>query len=95
MNPRVKNVKAKEDYTLEIKFTNNSRRIFDAKPYLNFGIFQELKDNAYFQKVKCLGGTIVWPHGQDICPDTLFVQSKRLPNQSSGFKSRLRRSFHR
>lgn len=90
MNPRVKNVKAKEDYTLEIKFTNNSRRIFDVKPYLNFGVFHELKDRAYFQKVKCFAGTIVWPHGQDICPDTLFIESKSLTSQSCGRHKRHR-----
>ena len=24
------------------------------------------------------GGTVVWPHEQDICPDTLYEDSERL-----------------
>ena len=95
MYPRVKNVKAKKNYLLEILFSNNSRRVFDAKPYLNFGIFKELKNATYFHKVKRLGNSIAWPHGQDICPDTLFIESKLLTKQSSGRKSRLRRSPRR
>ena len=88
MYPRVKNVKAKENYLLEIQFANNSRGFFDIKPYLNFGVFQELKNIAYFRKVKRLGNSIAWPHGQDICPDTLFIESKLLTGKSGGRKPR-------
>jgi hypothetical protein len=83
MHPRVKNVKAKENYLLEIQFTNNTRRIFDVKPYLNFGVFRELKKTEYFRKVSRSGNSIAWPHGQDICPDTLFIESKLLTTKSS------------
>jgi Protein of unknown function (DUF2442) len=83
MYPRVKTVKAKENYLLEILFSNDSRRVFDIKPYLNFGVFQELKNLKYFSQVKRLGHSIAWPHGQDICPDTLFLGSKLLARQSS------------
>jgi hypothetical protein len=95
MYPRVKNVKAKENYLLEIRFTNNSCGIFDVKPYLNFGVFKELKNAEYFRKVNRSGNSIAWPHGQDICPDTLFMESKILTSKSSGRKSRLRRSPRR
>ncbi|HLP48451.1 MAG TPA: DUF2442 domain-containing protein, partial [Candidatus Kapabacteria bacterium] len=44
MNPRVKKVIANKNYTLTITFTNNEVRLFDMKPYLNTGIFKELKD---------------------------------------------------
>lgn len=76
MYPRVKKVIAKSDYKLSIEFNNGKNKIFDMKPYLDFGIFQELKDINYFKKVKSFMGTIIWPHGQDICPDTLYLESK-------------------
>jgi len=84
MNPRVKSVKAKENYLLEIQFTNKTHRIFDVKRYLNFGIFKELKNTEYFRKVNRSGNSIAWPHGQDICPDTLFIESKLLKTKSNG-----------
>ena len=42
---------------------------------LNFGVFQELQDKHYFKQAKISGGTVVWPHEQDICPDTLYLDS--------------------
>ena len=43
MNPRVKDVKSGVDYTLTILFDNGERKVFDVKPYLDKGIFRELK----------------------------------------------------
>lgn len=76
MNPRVRSVRPREDYALELTFTNGERRVFDCRPLLNFGVFRELQDPNYFMKVSIEGGTVVWPHEQDICPDTLYEASK-------------------
>jgi hypothetical protein len=78
MNPRVKSVKPKKDYTLEISFTNGEIGIYDCSPLLDFGVFKELKDEKYFRRVKVAYGTITWPHEQDICPDTLYLDSVKL-----------------
>ena len=76
MNPRVKKVVPNEDYTLDITFDNGERKVFDMKKLLNFGVFQELQNQEYFKKVQALYGSIAWPHGQDICPDTLYEESQ-------------------
>jgi len=76
MYPRVKNVIANNDFTLTIEFQNGEEKIFDMNLYLNFGVFKELKKLSYFKQVKPFMGTISWPHGQDICPDTLYIESK-------------------
>ncbi len=78
MNPRVKDVVPLLDFTLEIKFTNDEVRIFDVKPYLEIGVFQELRDYNKFRFVKPFLGSIKWNTGQDFCPDTLFLESKEL-----------------
>ncbi len=52
MNPRVKSVNAVQDYVLEIVFNNNEKKVFDVKPFLNFGLFSELKDTIMFQTAK-------------------------------------------
>ena len=82
MYPRVKKVKPEKYYKLKITFNNNEVKVFDMNRYLNFGIFSELKDINYFCQVKPSSGTISWPHGQDICPDTLYKDSV-LTSQST------------
>lgn len=81
MNPRVKAVVAKKDYRLEVTFSNGEVGLFDCAALLDFGVFKELRDPAYFSQARAAGGTVVWPHEQDICPDTLYEESKKLsPN---------------
>ena len=77
MNPRIKSIKATNDYKLELVFTNGEQGIYDCSPLLNFGIFRELKDKQYFKLAVVSGGTVVWPHEQDICPDTLYLDSQK------------------
>jgi hypothetical protein len=76
MNPRVRSVSPVQNYDLEIIFTNNEKKKFDVKPYLNFGIFSQLKDLALFNTARAKLGTVSWNNGADICPDTLYLESK-------------------
>ena len=78
MNPRVASVVPTQDHKLEIEFTSGETGVYDCKPLLDFGVFQELRDVGYFQQARVEGGTVVWPHEQDICPDTLYQDSKKL-----------------
>ncbi len=78
MNPRVKAVVAKDDYKLEITFTSGEVGIFDCTHLLNFGVFTELNDIRYFRQARAEGGTVAWPHEQDICPDTLYEGSMKV-----------------
>ncbi len=75
MNPRVKKVTPLEDYKIEPTFTNSEVKIFDVAPYLNFGVFQELRDKSLFNAVEAWEGTVRWSHDQDFCPDTLYEES--------------------
>ncbi len=75
MNPRVKQVTALSDYKLYLEFTNGERGTFNCSHFLYFGVFKELKNKKYFKKVKVSDGTVAWPNEQDICPDTLYMDS--------------------
>jgi hypothetical protein len=77
MNPRVESVIPTDEYGLILTFTNGEVGTYDCTPLLDFGIFRELQDKTYFKKVQVVSGTIAWPHEQDICPDTLYVESKK------------------
>jgi hypothetical protein len=78
MNPRVKAVKPSSNYRLILTFENNEIKIFDVKPYLTKGIFRELKDLKLFNSVRPFLGSIAWANGQDLCPDTLYLDSESL-----------------
>lgn len=85
MYPRVKAVKPNVDYTLTLTFTNDEVRVFDVKPYLDKGIFKELKELSRFNSVKPFLGSIQWQNGQDFCPDTLYLDSVSLEQFSESF----------
>ncbi len=78
MSPRVKAVKPNSDYTLMLTFTNGEVKFFDVKPYLDKGIFRELRDMNVFKSVKPFFGSNQWPNGQDFCPDTLYLESMSM-----------------
>jgi hypothetical protein len=73
---KVVSVRANDDYSLDLKFEDGSVRRFDVKPYLEKGIFKELKDRSYFKRVKVAFGTVQWPNQQDISPETLYIESR-------------------
>lgn len=78
MRPKAINVKVLNDYKLEITFNNKEKRVLDVMPYFKFKIFQELKENDKFKKVKVAGLSIEWENGADICPDELYENSKKI-----------------
>lgn len=75
--------KANDDFTLDLKFSDGSVRRFDMKPYLKYDVFDKLKDLAYFKRVRLAFGTVQWPHEEDIAPETLFLESVTLTDDSS------------
>ncbi len=83
MNPRVKAVRPKDGYKLEITFSNGEVGVYDCSPLLDFGVFQELRDANYFRQARVANGTVVWPHEQDICPDTLYLDCRKLRPKKS------------
>lgn len=77
MNPRISQVRAIDGHRLKLLFDNGEYRIYDCSKLLNFGVFQELQDENYFKQARVSDGTVVWPHEQDICPDTLYLDSMK------------------
>jgi hypothetical protein len=80
MRPRAIDVKPLEDYKLLVTFTNNEKKIFDVKPYLDFKPFEQLKNKVLFDTVHIGGLSVEWVTGQDICPDELYFNSSAMTN---------------
>jgi len=70
----VKKVRPLPNYCIYVELEDGRKGIFDMKPYLNRGVFQELQDLFYFNQVSILFGAVTWPHEQDIAPETLISE---------------------
>lgn len=68
---------------LKLTFSTGEIKYFDVSPYWNSSFFKELQDWEYFKEVKVEGRTVQWPHGQDIAPETLYLESKENITLSS------------
>ena len=67
-------VKALPDYEIYVEIENGQKGVFDLKPYLDHGVFRELKNVHYFNQVGILFGAVTWPNEQDIAPETLLAE---------------------
>ena len=73
----IKDVKSEKNYLLNLTFENGEKKLFDMKPYLNTGIFQELKDFNIFNSVKIHFDSIEWDNGADFDPEILYQKGFR------------------
>lgn len=71
-------VEPRDNYILLVTLSNGTSGEFDVSPYVEKGIFQELKDRRYFSQVRPISGGIAWPHEQDFSVDTIELEMKVL-----------------
>ena len=78
MSPSVTSFKVLDGYKVRLVFNDDTQGIVDIKTYIWGEAFEELKDLNYFRKVKLNReiGTLEWPNGTDIAPESLYEQCK-------------------
>ena len=64
-------------YVVEFVFDDLRRARINLQKYLGKGLFRELLDKNKFRRFKVDAelGTICWPNGADIAPETLYEES--------------------
>lgn len=75
MNPKIVSVKAIASHRLDVAFANGERRIFDLAPYLDHGVFQQLRDERLFRAVRVVSGSVEWPGEIDLSYDSVYLES--------------------
>ncbi len=68
----VKNVEPRDDYKLVLTFETGEKKVFDMKPYLDNGIFRELKDIELFRTVRVSFNSVAWANDADFDPEALY-----------------------
>ena len=64
-----------DDFTLELWSDTGDHRLFDARPYLNKGVFVQLQNIQRFRQAFVALDTVCWPGEIDIAPETLYDRS--------------------
>lgn len=70
--PAVTRAEYRGDYRVRVTFSDGSQNTIDFEPWLDGPVFEPLKERAHFARFFVDGGTIVWPNGADIAPETLY-----------------------
>ncbi len=75
----VTQIEYKTGHSFLIVFDDSTSAVIDFSDYLQRGpVFAPLKDLAFFRKARIEGGTIAWPNGADIAPETLYEKCEQV-----------------
>lgn len=70
--PHVVHAEYRGTYRIHLAFDDGREKTVDFAPWLQGPVFEPLKDTAYFQRFFLEAGTVSWPNGADIAPETLY-----------------------
>lgn len=76
--PTVIEAECRGVYTIKLRFNDGVEETIDFEQWLEGPVFEPLKDVGYFQRFFLDGGTVAWPNGADIAPETLYELAKSL-----------------
>ncbi|HXU45474.1 MAG TPA: DUF2442 domain-containing protein [Thermoanaerobaculia bacterium] len=74
--PHVLQAEYRGGHRIHLTFQDGSEATVDFEQWLEGPIFEPLKDPEYFRRFFLDGGTIAWPNGADIAPETLYEEVK-------------------
>lgn len=74
--PSVIRAEYRGGYRIHVTFNDGRSGTIDFVQWLEGPIFEPLKDVEYFQRFFLDGGTVTWPNGADIAPETLYERAQ-------------------
>jgi hypothetical protein len=82
MVPSVTEVVPLSDFVLSISFENGDHGRLDMKNYLDFGVFQRLKNVDAFREVRVSFDTIEWACGVDLDPEFVYEKCEFIGKEA-------------
>lgn len=78
--PLLSDAEPLDGYAVRVRFADGTSADVDLSYLLDYGgVFEPLCDPAYFARLHAdaEAGTIVWPNGADIAPETLYARARQ------------------
>jgi hypothetical protein len=71
--PSVMKAEYRGGYRIRLTFSDGQQRTVDFGQWLDGPVFEPLKELDYFRRFFLDGGTVAWPNGADVAPETLYL----------------------
>lgn len=71
-------LRANDDWTLDVIFTDGAERHFDVKPLLNCEAFAALSNIGLYKTIRNRGYFVEWDNEADLSADTLYLEGKTV-----------------
>ena len=69
----VTSIEYRGGHVFRVRFDDGLEGDVDLGRYVGRGpVFEPLKDPDFFRRARIEGGTVAWPNGADIAPETLY-----------------------
>ena len=79
--PQVVRAEYRGGHSVHLVFNDGLEGNVDFASWLEGPVFEALKDTGTFQRFFLEGGSIAWPNGADIAPETLYeAEAVKLTN---------------
>lgn len=73
--PRVLAARYVGGHRIHVRFNDGTERVLSFRKWLRGPVFEPLKDLDHFRRFFVDGGTVAWPNGADIAPETLYASA--------------------
>jgi hypothetical protein len=71
--PQVVGAEYQGGHRIHLTFSDGRKKTVDFSAWLQGPVFEPLRDEAYFRQFFVEAGTVGWPNGADIAPETLYA----------------------